>query len=99
MTKYLFLTVAGVLAFSPVAKAAFSVAELQVAAKLGIEAFQKAQPEHSTHFIGYKAWFSGEESKLKIYVNHEGTTSEFSYLCHKHEHEHDSEPEIECHAQ
>ncbi|MBI1861175.1 MAG: hypothetical protein HYR96_09690 [Deltaproteobacteria bacterium] len=93
MTKYTLLVLAVAFSLTQAAQAAFSVEDLQSAAKLGIEEFRKSQAEHFVHFIGYKAWLSGEESKLKIYVNHEGMAMDFSYVCHKHD------GEIECHAQ
>lgn len=66
--------------------------ELLEVTKLAVADFTTAQPAHAEHLSGYKAWFSGEEAKVKIYVAHNGTNMEFNYTCHKHD-------ELECHAQ
>ena len=71
--------------------AAFSIADLQVGAKLATDKFETDQAAHVEHFVGYKAWKSGEEMKVKIYVNHNGMNMEFNYYCHKHD------DGIECH--
>lgn len=87
---FLAFAVAG---FGTSVAAQFTTDELLSATKSTIEVFRKEQPEHATHFTGYKAWLSGEEAKVKVYATHEGMTMDFSFLCHKHD---DS---IECHAQ
>lgn len=73
--------------------AAFTIDELQTATKAAVETFAKMNPDHVVHFTGYKAWKSGEESKVKVYITHDGANSEYNYLCHKHD------GLIECHAQ
>ena len=73
---------------------AFSIADLEATTKLATDAFAAANPDHVQHFTGYKAWLSGEESKVKIYVNHDGMAMEFNYNCHRHE-----DNQLECHAQ
>ena len=85
------MTVAGLL--SSVAHAAFSIEELNQATVLAVNDFKAANQAHVAHFSGYKSWKSGDDVKVKIYVNHSGSTMEFNYVCHKHG------PEIECHAQ
>lgn len=73
--------------------APFSVGDLLSATKMATDTFVAANPGHSAHFTGYKAWLSGDESKVKIYVDHNGMAMDFNYLCHKHD------ARIECHAQ
>lgn len=82
-----------VIAFSQMAWAKFSIEELQTATKAACEEFKKDRPDHVKHFTGYKSWLSGEESKVKIYVTHDGMNMDFTYLCHKHD------DAIECHKQ
>ncbi len=81
------------MAYSQFSWAAFSMEELHTATKTAADVFKKSNSEHAAHFTGYKSWLSGEESKVKIYVAHDGMTMDFNYVCHKHE------DEIECHAQ
>ena len=81
------------LASASIARADFSVADVHVAGKSATDAFAAANPDHVAHFTGYKAWKSGEEAKVKIYVSHDGMNMEFNYLCHKHD------DGIECHNQ
>ncbi len=95
MKKYLLflLSAFSFVANSQVAWAAFSIDELHAATKIAVDNFRRANTGHVEHFMGYKSWKSGEDSKVKIYVNHEGMTMEFNYLCHKHD------AAIECHDQ
>lgn len=86
-------SIVGIMANSHVAQAAFSIDELFAATKTAVESFKKENASHVEHFTGYKAWISGEDSKVKVYANHEGMTMEFNYLCHKHD------ASVECHAQ
>ncbi len=72
---------------------AFNIEELQAVTKLALEDFKKTQVEHTPHFFGYKSWKSGEDAKVKIYVNHDGMKMEFDYVCHKHA------DKMECHGQ
>ena len=83
----------GLLFLGTNAFAAFTIDEIHQAAKLATDAFQVANPDHAPHFNGYKVWPSGDDAKVKIYVNHEGMSMEFNYLCHKHD------DALECHAQ
>lgn len=75
------------------AMAAFSIDELQLAAATALDDFKQSNPDHVQHFTGYKAWNSGEDSKVKVYVAHDGMNMEFNYLCMKHD------ASIACHAQ
>lgn len=75
------------------AMAAFSIDELQSAAATALDDFKQNNPSHVQHFTGYKAWNSGEDSKVKVYVAHDGMNMEFNYLCMKHD------ASIACHAQ
>lgn len=77
--------------FSVNAFAAFTVDNVVEASKLAIEEFKTTA--HAEHFVGFKAWKSGDEAKVKVYVDHNGTAMEVNYQCHKHD------GEIECHAQ
>jgi hypothetical protein len=93
--KFLSAAVVGTVALgAQAAFGAFSIADLNAATKLATDNFQTAQPDHVAHFTGYKAWLSGEEAKVKIYVSHDGMNMEFNYNCHHHE-----DNELECHAQ
>jgi hypothetical protein len=78
---------------SPLAKAEFTVDELQLASKLAVADFAVKNVQHANHLVGYKIWKSGAESKVKVYVTHNGANLEFNYLCHKHDND------LECHAQ
>lgn len=92
--RKLFFTVAMAIVFlAPRAFADFSISELVDVTKLALNDFQLNQKEHVPHFVGYKSWKSGEDSKVKIYVTHDGMNMEFNYLCHKHD------ASMECHAQ
>lgn len=81
----------------PVMAAPFSVADLHTATKLAVEDMIKTKPEHAEHFYGYKSWLVDDESKVKVYVKHDGMVMAFDYNCHKHAH--GTEIEFECHAQ
>lgn len=83
----------GLMANSQFALAAFTIDELQGATKIALENFKKENVGHVEHFTGYKSWLSGDDSKVKVYVNHDGMTMEFNYLCHKHD------ASTECHNQ
>ncbi len=79
--------------FGTNALAAFSIDELVDVTKLSLKDFTTEHPDHVEHFTGYKSWKSGEDAKVKIYVNHDGMSMEYNYLCHKHD------TGLECHAQ
>lgn len=64
--------------------AEFTSVELLDATKTAVEAFE-ANNAHAEHFIGYKAWKTGADAKVKIYVDHGGMAMEFDYLCIKYE--------------
>ena len=89
----MFMPAAFLLSMGTVAKADFSVEDLHVAATAATEKFSTDNPDHVAHFVGYKVWKSGEESKVKVYVSHDGMNMEFNYMCHKHD------DGIECHNQ
>lgn len=93
MKKYLSLAALGMMALVHNAQAAFSIEELHTATKTAVDNFRNEHKEHVTHFTGYKSWLSGEDSKVKVYVTHDGMNMDFTYLCHKHD------AAIECHAQ
>ncbi len=95
MKHKLFVLVAGFSATFATASfaAEFTVAELLSATKIAVDDFARLNPTHVDHFTGYKAWKSGEESKVKVYVDHSGMKMDFTFACHKHE------ADLECHAQ
>ena len=95
MKKYFWslLPTVAVIAYGPLALAAFSIEELHTATKTAVTEFTSDHSEHVEHFTGYKSWLSGEESKVKVYVTHDGMNMNFTYLCHKHD------GSVECHAQ
>jgi hypothetical protein len=95
MKIYKLLLTASMLVFGggSVFAAPFSIADIIQASQLATDDFQTRNPDHVTHFNGFKVWPSGEEAKVKVYVNHDGMSMEFNYLCHKHD------SEIECHVQ
>ena len=70
-----------------------SVDVLYNKAATALDDFKQSNPDHVQHFTGYKAWNSGEDSKVKVYVAHDGMNMEFNYLCMKHD------ASIACHAQ
>ena len=94
MRRILFTGFFGLSAFmSQHAFAAFSIDELNQATKLATTAFVSQNATHLKHFTGCKSWLSGDDSKVKVYVNHDGMNMEFNYLCTK------QDAKIECHAQ
>ena len=66
---------------------------LSTVSKLAYDDFAAANPDHVVHFNGFKAWPSGDDGRVKIYVNHDGMAMEFNYNCHVHE------EGAECHRQ
>lgn len=82
------------LSLAPIAMAdVMPFADLQAVTKLSFDDFTVAQPAHVAHFTGFKTWQSADDSRVKIYVNHDGMAMEFNYLCHRHE------TGLECHRQ
>jgi hypothetical protein len=73
--------------------AEFSMDELLAVTKVALTDFTAAHPDHVDHFTGYKAWKSGEDAKVKVYVTHSGMSMDFNFVCHKHD------EAMECHAQ
>lgn len=90
MFKNIFFAVAAA-SISLNAFAAFNVDNVVEASKLALDDFKTTT--HAEHFVGFKAWKSGDEAKVKVYVDHDGMAMEVNYLCHQHD------GEIECHAQ
>ncbi len=62
----------------------FNADDLVKASTSAIAIFKAASPEHFEHLSGFKAWKSGTEAKVKIYITHDGMTMENNYLCQKH---------------
>lgn len=87
-----FLLVAAVASFSVNAFGAFTIDNVVEATKLAIDDF-KVTSAHAEHFLGFKSWKSGDDVKVKIYINHDGMAMEANYNCHQHD------GEIECHLQ
>lgn len=76
-----------------IASAAFTPAQLLDATELAMEKFSTDHAEHLDGFVGYKAWKSGENARVKFYVTHNGENMDFDYLCEMHE------EGLDCHAQ
>lgn len=93
--KTAFALVGSVAAFviaSP-AFAAFTSAQLLDVTKLAVSYFETANPDQVENLVGYKAWKTGEESKVRIYVLHGTMNMEFNYNCQNHD------GELDCHVQ
>jgi hypothetical protein len=67
--------------------AAFSVPELEEASHAALTNFQNAHPDHLQQFTGFRSWISGDDAKVKVYVNMdpENYNTEFDFLCQKHD--------------
>lgn len=61
--------------------AAFTPAQLVDASKASLDAFAKDAPDHVAHMTGFKTWKSGEDAKVKVYVDHDGMAMEYDYSC------------------
>ena len=81
------------MAFAQTSLAAMSFENLQELTKLSFADFSAAHPDHVAHFTGFKTWLTGEDGRVKLYVNHDGMPMEFNYLCHSHD------GQLECHHQ
>lgn len=92
MKKQVLAIVAGIGLMTSPAFGAFTSAQLLTVTGIAVTDFETENPDHAEHFTGYKAWKSGEEAKVKIYVDHDGHAMEFNYDCHNHD------GEFECHA-
>ena len=84
---------ASVSSFAATGFAGVDFAGLQTLSKVAFTDFSIANADHVQHFTGFKSWQSGDDGRVKIYVNHDGMAMEFNYLCHFH----DEGPE--CHLQ
>lgn len=62
-------------------QAAVTFDDLQSATKTAFEDFTTRNPSHVEHFTGFKTWKSGNDGKVKIYVDHGGMNMEFNYTC------------------
>ena len=69
----------------------FNLDKLQDVSKIAIQKFKTDHADMIEHATGYKTWKSGDDGKVKIYVDHNGMKMEFNYVCHQHE------INIECH--
>jgi len=65
--------------------AGFDFAKLQEVTKLAVDEMTRTNPAHAEHVTGFKTWKSGDDARVKIYLNHEGMAMEENYLCHIHE--------------
>ncbi len=90
-TRFLLVLALPLTLLATTARANFSVDEVVQGTQEGLKLFKTT--EHAEHFVGFKAWKSGEEMKLKVYANHDGAPVEVNYMCHKHD------DGLECHAQ
>jgi hypothetical protein len=59
----------------------FSPEDLLSATQVALKTFSAENPDHVAHVSGFKTWKSGADSKVKIYVAHDGMTMEYNYLC------------------
>lgn len=73
--------------------AGMSVAELQTVTDLSLKDYVAANPSMQVCITGFKAWQSGDDAKVKIYMDHNGMTMDANYVCHKHD------AHLECHIQ
>lgn len=84
------ITALGLVAFSalPSAFAAggdeFSPEDLVIATQNALKDLGATAAEHVQHISGFKAWKSGADAKVKIYVAHDGMTMDYNYQCAKH---------------
>ena len=68
--------------------------QLVDAAKLVLNDFKTDRPDLADDVTAFKAWKSGDEGKVRIYVtNDRGQSLSFVYGCHSHD------DLFECHAQ
>ncbi len=93
MKKQIFALLVGLTIAAPNAFAALTSAQVLDISKIAVLDFETVNPDHAPHFTGFKAWKSGADGKVKIYVDHDGHAMEFNYLCHVHD------GATECHAQ
>lgn len=82
MKKILFVSFAFLASQSALAE--FSVPEMHEVTGLALTDFGRENAEHIQHLTGWKIWKSGEDVKVKLYVDHGGMTMEHNYTCHKH---------------
>ena len=61
----------------------FSPADLLAATDSALNTFMKESPDHAMHMTGFKAWKTGTDAKVKIYVLHGSSPMEINYLCIK----------------
>lgn len=92
MKKFSLAFASAALLMAPQALAAFTSAQLLTATGIAITDFEAVNPDHAAHFTGFKSWKSGEEARVRIYVDHGGHAMEFNYSCLDHD------DELECHA-
>lgn len=71
-----------VLSFSlPGWAAEFSAADMVTGTHAALKVFSDENADHVVHVSGFKTWKSGTDSKVKIYVAHDGMNMEYNYLC------------------
>lgn len=91
--KSMFAVAASLAFVGSSAFAEFSIDELIDVTKVAMTKFSTDHPDHVAHFVGYKSWKSGDDAKVKVYINHSGMSMEYNYICHKHD------TGLECHDQ
>lgn len=73
--------------------AGMSVAELQIVTDLSVKDYVATTPGMQQYITGFKTWQSGDDAKVKIYMDHNGMTMDANYVCHMHG------ADLECHIQ
>lgn len=69
----------------------FSIYELNDAAKVALETFERMSPESFPSVFGIQSVLSNQNANVKLYLKGDQGTIQVKYECHKHGRE------IECH--
>lgn len=75
------------------AMATFDIQKMQQVEALAVADFAKENSSHVEHLTGWKTWKSGDDVKVKIYVDHDGMNMEYNYNCHEH-----GDGKLQCHV-
>lgn len=71
--------------------ASLNIDQLHSVGGLAVEKFKRDHAADIPFAIGYKVWQSDDDGKVIIYIDNNGTKSNYNYLCHNHE------TGLECH--
>lgn len=80
-TINLLLLVSLFFTFNVKAESVLTQEELLTIAKQVLKEFTEANPGHAGHLTGFKVWRSGQDGKVKLYLDHGGHEMESDYLC------------------